>query len=74
MILKAMEELQIDPSRSYIIGDMVKDLQAGHNAGIKKAILVKTGYGENIVRTDMAVYVAGNILDAVMWIMKDREQ
>jgi D-glycero-D-manno-heptose 1,7-bisphosphate phosphatase len=74
MIMKAMEELQIDPARSYIIGDMVKDLQAGHNAGIKKAILVKTGYGENIVRADMAAYVAGNILDAVTWVMKDREQ
>ncbi|MBT8490641.1 MAG: D-glycero-beta-D-manno-heptose 1,7-bisphosphate 7-phosphatase [Deltaproteobacteria bacterium] len=74
MIMKAMEELQIDPARSYIIGDMVRDLQTGHNAGIKKAILVKTGYGENIVQADMATYVANNILDAVTWIMKDREQ
>lgn len=74
LIMKAMEDLQIDLSRSYIIGDMIKDLQAGHNAGVKKAILVKTGYGEDVVEAGIATYVADNILDAVKWIMKDREQ
>jgi len=74
MIMRAMEDLHLDLSRSYIIGDMVKDLQAGHNAGVKKAILVKTGYGENVVEAGIATYVADNILDAVKWIMKDRRQ
>jgi len=39
-----------------------------------KGILVKTGYGVNIIRTDMPAYIAGDILEAVQWILKDRKK
>jgi len=74
LLLRAAEELNIDLAQSYMIGDMIKDLQAGHNAGIEKAILVKTGYGQNVVHAGTAAYVAQDILDAVTWVMKDRER
>lgn len=74
MLLRAAEEFQIDLAESYMIGDMIKDLQAGHNAGIEKAILVKTGYGKNVVEAGTAAYIARDILDAVTWIMKDLDQ
>jgi D-glycero-D-manno-heptose 1,7-bisphosphate phosphatase len=74
LLLQAAEELDIDLSQSYVIGDMPKDMEAGHNAGVKKAILVKTGYGENVVRADMADFIARDVFEAVKWIMKEREQ
>lgn len=70
MLLQAAEEMNIDLTRSYMIGDMLKDIEAGKKAGTS-AILVKTGYGPNIVRTDMPAYIAADILEAVQWIMRD---
>ena len=73
MLLQAAREMNIDLARSYMVGDMLRDVQTGKNAGAK-GVLVKTGYGVNIVRTDMPAYIAGDILEAVDWIMKDRER
>ena len=72
LLLQAAAEMNIDLTRSYMIGDMLKDIAAGKKAGAR-GILVKTGYGSNIVRTDMPAYIAADILDAVHWIMKDRK-
>jgi D,D-heptose 1,7-bisphosphate phosphatase len=44
MLLKAAEELSIDPERSFMIGDTVKDIEAGSKFGAR-GILVLTGYG-----------------------------
>ena len=44
MLLKASIELGIDPSKSWMVGDRVTDLQAGAAAGCR-TILVCTGYG-----------------------------
>jgi histidinol-phosphate phosphatase family protein len=43
MILRAARELGLDPSRSWMIGDMVSDVLAGRNAGCLGIILVRTG-------------------------------
>ena len=43
MLLQAIEELKIDPSRSIMIGDKVDDLLAGKGAKINTNILVRTG-------------------------------
>ncbi len=72
LLLRAAAEMNIDLSRSYMIGDMLKDIEAGKKAGAR-GILVKTGYGANVVRTDMPAYIAEDILDAVQWIMRDRK-
>lgn len=46
LLLKAAEELNIDLSRSYMVGDMTTDIAAGENAdGRLTSILVKTGKG-----------------------------
>ncbi len=44
MLLRAAEELGLDLSRSWMVGDKQIDLQAGLNAGCRVA-LVQTGYG-----------------------------
>ncbi len=44
ILLRAAEELRIDPNRSYMVGDTLKDIEAGARAGAQ-GILVRTGYG-----------------------------
>jgi len=45
MLLRAAEELRIDPNHSYMVGDTLKDIEAGAKAGAQ-GILVRTGFGE----------------------------
>lgn len=44
MLLRAAYELEIDLSRSWMVGDKLVDVQAGLAAGCR-AVLVRTGYG-----------------------------
>ena len=74
LLFKAADEMEIDLGRSYMIGDMPKDIEAAKRAGAK-GILVRTGYGQEHRAFDVEPdYIAGNILDAVRWILKDREK
>jgi D-glycero-D-manno-heptose 1,7-bisphosphate phosphatase len=43
MLLRAAEELGLDLSRSWMIGDMISDVLAGINAGCQGSFLVETG-------------------------------
>ena len=45
MLIQAAREMNIDLTRSYIIGDRYNDMEAGKKAGVK-GILVKTGFGQ----------------------------
>lgn len=47
-LFDARDEFGIDLSESYIIGDKLIDLECGWNAGVKKSILVRTGYGAKV--------------------------
>tara|TARA_Y100000589_G_scaffold226236_1_gene213735 strand:- start:48 stop:572 length:525 start_codon:yes stop_codon:yes gene_type:complete len=42
MLLKATSEIGLDLSKSYIIGDRLKDIEAGRNAGCKTIYLNNT--------------------------------
>ena len=44
MILKAVKEFNIDPKKSFMVGDAMIDIVAGKRAGLK-TVLVKTGPG-----------------------------
>jgi D-glycero-D-manno-heptose 1,7-bisphosphate phosphatase len=74
LLLKAAKDLDIELGKSYMIGDVAKDVEAGQRAGAK-GILVRTGYGEvaamGSTRPD---YIAPDILAAVRWIMADRRK
>lgn len=71
MLLAAARDMNIDLERSYMVGDMMKDVETAENAGVR-GILVKTGYGGGgTPSTAKPVYMASNILDAVEWIMRD---
>ena len=40
LLLRAAEDFNIDLSKSVMIGDSTKDVEAGYNAGVKKSILI----------------------------------
>jgi D-glycero-D-manno-heptose 1,7-bisphosphate phosphatase len=50
LLLRALEELRLAPQRSFMIGDTLKDIEAGTRAGVR-GILVRTGYGEEALAT-----------------------
>ena len=74
MILRAARELEIDLSKSFMIGDRYLDVRAAHSAGVR-SVLVCTGDGAS----EMAKYaglpvpqpnfVAENLLHAVEAIL-----
>ena len=77
MLLKAADDLDIDLSRSFMIGDRYLDVQTAHAAGVR-SILVRTGDGVNefekygtapLAQPD---YVADNLQDAVNAILTGR--
>jgi D-glycero-D-manno-heptose 1,7-bisphosphate phosphatase len=46
LLLRAAEELSLDLPCSWMIGDAWSDVQAGQTAGVRLAILLKTGRGK----------------------------
>jgi len=73
-LFEARDEFGIDLSQSCFVGDKFIDLECGWNAGVKKSILVRTGYGTEWERkaTDKlrrAVVVDG-LVAAAEWILE----
>lgn len=64
MILRAARENQIDLSCSYMVGDRVSDIQAGHSAGLI-TVLVRTGYGAESEKQIKADWVFDNLEEFV---------
>ena len=84
MLMRAARELQLEMATSYMIGDKLVDVEAGHRAGCR-SVLIKTGHGECELRLldegDASAplfqdplqtpdHVAENVLNGVDWIME----
>lgn len=50
-LFDARDEFSLDLAQSFFVGDKLSDLQCGWNAGVKKSILVRTGYGREVEQT-----------------------
>ena len=75
MLLNAADDLDIELTRSYMVGDTKNDILAGKAAGCR-TILVRTGYGEAemLVMGDTADgpdLVCKDIREAVLHILKE---
>jgi D-glycero-D-manno-heptose 1,7-bisphosphate phosphatase len=72
-LFDARDEFNLDLSQSFLIGDKLIDLECGWNAGVKKSILVRTGYGAEVERDDMRKLTSAVIVDdldeAADWIL-----
>lgn len=72
LLLQAAEDFNIDMKSSYVIGDMPRDMDIARTVGAK-GVMVKTGYGRNVVATGKPDYIAEDLLDAAKWIIRDQE-
>jgi D-glycero-D-manno-heptose 1,7-bisphosphate phosphatase len=74
LILQAAQDLNLDLSRSYLVGDRYMDIKTAANAGVQ-GILVLTGYGRgeyeqfHVQSQPRPVHVAATLLDAVDFIL-----
>jgi D-glycero-D-manno-heptose 1,7-bisphosphate phosphatase len=71
----ARDEFGIDLSESYLVGDKMSDLECGWNAGVKRSILVRTGYGKETEgsrdpRLAQALAV-DDLVKAAEWILRN---
>jgi D-glycero-D-manno-heptose 1,7-bisphosphate phosphatase len=77
LLERAARELELDLTRSYVVGDRWSDLRCGAQVGAA-TILVLTGYGRgdaSYIGPDQTVqpdFVAEDLMAAVNWIL-DRE-
>jgi D-glycero-D-manno-heptose 1,7-bisphosphate phosphatase len=75
-LFDARDEFGINLDESYMIGDKLSDLDCGWNAGVKKSILVRTGYGAELERAapqgqlERAI-ILDNLTAAADWILAD---
>lgn len=74
-LFDARDEFGIDLASSYMVGDKLIDLQCGWNAGVRKSILVRTGYGRKLEqeRPDVLseAVIVDNLCAAVDWVLTD---
>jgi D-glycero-D-manno-heptose 1,7-bisphosphate phosphatase len=75
-LFDARDEFNLDLSQSFMIGDKEIDLECGWNAGVKKSILVRTGYGAEIERNKAEkisqAIVVDNLDKAADWILSQK--
>ena len=72
-LFDARDEFSLCLEESFLIGDKMIDLQCGWNAGVKKSILVRTGYGREVETAADPRLAAALIVDdlpaAAAWIL-----
>ena len=64
-LFDARDELGLDLAASYFIGDKLIDLECGWNAGVKQAILVRTGYGVKLEQQSPEKIVKAWVVDGL---------
>ena len=74
-LFDARDELGIDLASSYMVGDKLIDLECGWNAGTRKSLLVRTGYGAKEEKKSAEKVASAVVLDdlaaAAQWILND---
>ena len=75
-LFDARDEFDLDLSRSYVIGDKLIDLECGWNAGTRRSLLVRTGYGAELERRSADQLKSAIVVDglpaAADWILNDK--
>src|ERR1035441_5672696 len=73
-LVGARDEFGVDLAQSYMIGDKLIDLECGWNAGVRKCLLVRTGYGAELERVWAdkcgVAAVVDNLSAAAQWIIE----
>ena len=83
LVVRACQDLDLEPSRSFMVGDRLLDVECGRAAGVRP-ILVRTGHGAHeeerlsapaslsaataLVRPDA---ILNTLMEAVGWILRN---
>jgi D-glycero-D-manno-heptose 1,7-bisphosphate phosphatase len=74
-LFDARDEFGVNLRQSYMIGDKLIDLECGWNAGVRKSILVRTGYGALVEKNTPDLLartpVVDDLTEAAQWILQD---
>jgi D-glycero-D-manno-heptose 1,7-bisphosphate phosphatase len=72
-LFDARAEFGLRLEESFFVGDKLMDLECGWNAGVRKSILVRTGYGRETEKSADALLASAVIVDdvpaAAAWIL-----
>lgn len=70
MLLRAATELDLDLKHSYMVGDMLSDLYAGRNAGVRGSILIEGQLSQEDLdeHQDAFDFRTKSLLEAAEWI------
>lgn len=77
---EARKKWNLDLAQCYMIGDKQSDLECGWNAGVKKGLLVRTGYGKEFDRDSLTpeqktmTRIVADFPAAAQWILSEDEQ
>jgi D-glycero-D-manno-heptose 1,7-bisphosphate phosphatase len=75
-LFDARDEFNLNLAESFMVGDKLIDLECGWNAGVKKSILVRTGYGAKLEREEpeklKRAVVVDDLSGAADWILKQK--
>ncbi len=70
-LIRAAADLDLDLTRSFMVGDRWKDIEAGE-AVAARGVLVRTGYGrdQEEAHESRGAVVVDNLIQAVSWILR----
>jgi D-glycero-D-manno-heptose 1,7-bisphosphate phosphatase len=73
LLTAARSRHRIDFATAVMVGDSVKDIECARNAGVQRAVLVRTGNGGEAERALSARnlypdFVANDLREAALWI------
>ncbi len=75
-LFDARDEFDLNLAESFMVGDKLIDLECGWNAGVKKSILVRTGYGTGVERDDAEqikrAIVVNDLNEMADWILSQK--
>jgi histidinol-phosphate phosphatase family protein len=71
LLLRAAREIGITLDRSYMVGDDVKDVQAGRAAGCRTVWLTANPARQDHGSSPLSHHVAPDLFEAVEWLLKD---
>ena len=70
LLLEAAERWKIDLSRSFMVGDRWRDVEAGHNAGCRSVLIAEASWEQERCAPD---YTASSFSIAAEWILAQNE-
>ena len=77
-LFDARDEFGLNLAESFMVGDKLIDLECGWNAGVKKSILVRTGYGAGVERDDVEqikrAVVVDDLSQMANWIVNSNSK